>query len=933
MSASYPHSVTDLREEQLSYSTVQEYTLIGKTLGNRYRVLREIGSGGMAWVYLAEDIKENELVAVKVLYPQFGEDLSYIQRFNREAKLASTLTDPHIVRVLDYGADRDVYYLVMEYIEGQNLREVLTEKGVFPWRNALEIIDQLATALEHAHPHGVVHRDIKPQNMMLTDAGLLKVLDFGIARIPTLPSLTQSGFIGSPYYVSPEQAMGEEVDIRSDIYSSGIVLYELLSGKIPFEAKSPWSIISQHVTNEPPPIKLPEGTIPDEVHRLLDRMIAKRPEDRFPTPTALRRAITAILAGQAMPNNTLDTQPIAPPDRKVMADGLYQRALKAMDSREWARAVDLLTQTLQLNPDHGEATEKLTLAERETFIISLYNAAKRAMKHERWEDAVNNLNAIIELNPTYEDVDVLLQKARRKLEEEDARQFIMTRYNEGVAHFEAERWDNAIAAFREVERLAPGYERVRQLLAEAERLKNPDWVQKITKTVDHYIPQDTWWRWSLVVVGVLAIFLIFFSFGNSDPVAGNAEVNEQLKALYEEAQHALEKGDSEQALALLNQILKEDPDYADAATLKRELMATLTPAPAATSAIVLTPAENPLAIAIENAQKAVETGQWSEALDILLEIRAADADYEKARVVSLFCDAYVGRGLDVLADISSQGKTREKEIVEKALADFKTGAIECPRRTDLRDQADRATAYLEALNTPEDQYDRLIQTLTPLVAANPNYADGNAKHRLYEAYVARGNTRQAASEIVGALSDYEAALALNVDDPSQAQIRRAELFLALSQQTGSNQPTPQIVETATVTGGTPDEPAEMESTPEPVRIRFGPPELINPENDTIFAGRFAEVVVAWQPVSNLAEDEYYDLTIMHFFADEPVYWGLATKETQVKLLPSDIGVGRAGGDRFYWWVTVRKANSAPSADSIDLPVSQPSEAKTFIWSP
>ncbi|MCP4583360.1 MAG: serine/threonine protein kinase, partial [candidate division Zixibacteria bacterium] len=227
------------------------------------------------------------------------EDLSYIQRFNREAKLASTLTDPHIVRVLDYGADRDVYYLVMEYIEGRNLREVLTEKGIFPWKNALETIDQLATALEHAHPHGVVHRDIKPQNMMLTDAGLLKVLDFGIARIPTLPSLTQSGFIGSPYYVSPEQAMGEEVDIRSDIYSSGIVLYELLSGKIPFEAKSPWSIISQHITNEPPPINLSEGDIPDEVHQLLHGMIAKRPEDRFPTPTSLRRAITAVLAGQS----------------------------------------------------------------------------------------------------------------------------------------------------------------------------------------------------------------------------------------------------------------------------------------------------------------------------------------------------------------------------------------------------------------------------------------------------------------------------------------------------------------------------------------------------------------------------------------------------------------------------------------------------------
>ena len=137
MSASSPQLAT-YETEELTYAIVREHTLVGKIIGNRYRVLREIGSGGMAWVYLAEDIKEDRLVAVKVLYPQFGEDLSYIQRFNREAKLASTLTDPHIVRVLDYGADRDIYYLVMEYIEGQDLRDILKEKGPFSWKIALD---------------------------------------------------------------------------------------------------------------------------------------------------------------------------------------------------------------------------------------------------------------------------------------------------------------------------------------------------------------------------------------------------------------------------------------------------------------------------------------------------------------------------------------------------------------------------------------------------------------------------------------------------------------------------------------------------------------------------------------------------------------------------------------------------------------------------
>ncbi|HRV96932.1 MAG TPA: protein kinase, partial [Anaerolineae bacterium] len=304
--------------------------MIGSVLGNRYRILREIGAGGMAKVYLAEDISGNELVAVKVLYPQFSQDISFIQRFNREAKLASTLTDSHIVRVLDYGADRDLQYLVMEYVEGKDLNSALKENGPFEWQYALEILDQLATALEHAHVHGVVHRDIKPQNLMLNDSGLLKILDFGIARIPTLPSLTQSGFIGSPYYASPEQAMGEEVDIRSDIYSAGIVLYEILSGHIPFDAKSPWSIISQHITSEPPPIELPDREIPQNVEDLLKRMLAKRPDERFQSPSELRESIAAVFAGQSVSEDTQDIASDSLPDKTPLVESLKQRAAEAV---------------------------------------------------------------------------------------------------------------------------------------------------------------------------------------------------------------------------------------------------------------------------------------------------------------------------------------------------------------------------------------------------------------------------------------------------------------------------------------------------------------------------------------------------------------------------------------------------------------------------
>jgi tetratricopeptide (TPR) repeat protein len=818
----------------------------------------------------------------------------------------------------------------MEYIEGQDLRDVLKERGPFSWRNALDIIDQLATALEHAHLHNVVHRDIKPQNMRIEDdSGLLKVLDFGIARIPTLPSLTQSGFVGSPYYVSPEQAMGEEVDIRSDVYSSGIVLYELLSGNIPFDAKSPWSIISQHISSDPPPINLEnDDDLPEGIHHLIERMVTKRPEDRFQTPTSLRRGIAAVLSGQSIPDDTLDTRLIISADQQAeMAESLYRRALEVIDSREWARAVDLLNQTLALNPDHIEASEKLTRAKQEAILISLYAATKRSIRASNWEDAVNNLNGIIELDPDYKDVQELLGQARQALEKENTQQFIITRYNEGIAHFEAERWEDAIDAFLEVQRLSPNYERVGQLLSEAERLNNPTLLQRLS----HALPIDTWWRWGLVAVGIAAILMIFFAFGNGNEVVGDDNAKEQLKVLYEQALLAVEEGEAEQAIALFDKIVEQDPGYADAAILKQQLITSLTPTPTATPLPTPTPTEDPVVPMLNEAQEAVQFEQWNEAITVLQTIRSAKPEFEEARIASLFCDAYVGRGLETLINIRQSGRD-EKEIISTALADFEAGAAECPKRIDLQDQAARANAYLEALNTAKNDYDSLIQILTPIVAAETNYADGNAKDLLYNSYLGRGDIRRDALETVGALGDYEAALALNVADPSVAQTRRAELLLSFSQQPA--QPTPQPVATVESSGGSESATPSIEKpTPEPVRIRFGRPQLLAPEDDIVFAGRlFQEVYMEWEPIGELAEDEYYDLTIMYIYADEPKYQGLATKDTRIHLTES-IGVGEAGGDRFYWWVTVRKENTAPTADSIDLPISLRSEARTFVWVP
>jgi len=733
--------------------------LVGTVLGNRYRILREVGAGGMAKVYLAEDITENELVAVKVLYPQFSQDISFIQRFNREAKLASTLTDPHIVRVLDYGADRDLQYLVMEYVEGRDLHAKLKEKGIFEWRYALETLDQLATALEHAHLHGVVHRDIKPQNLMLNDDGLLKVLDFGIARIPTLPSLTQSGFIGSPYYASPEQAMGEEVDIRSDIYSAGIVLYELLSGNTPFDAKSPWSIISQHITSEPPPIELPNGEIPEEVRKLISRMLAKRPEERFQTPGAVRQAIAAILAGQSVSDGGQDTKPLPQPDKNALIESLNQRAAKAIEAQEWVRAVDLLSQAIKLDPANQMLAEKLAVAEKQVRLDSLYKSGYRALDAGRWEEAINHFNILLELDPAYKDTAALAASAHQGLKLEDAQQFTATRYREGLAYFEAERWKEAAAIFAEVAQLNPTYDRVAQLLMEANRRGNLSWSGKLLQRIRPEVAKDLW-RWGLVTAGIIAIiFLTFLAFGTNNQASGDDDVKQRLKLLYEEAQQSIQAGNTTEALVKLEHILDEDPDYADVAVLRREILAILTPTPTPTvtpQPAVLptaTPEIDPYVDLIDDAQEAVDLSLWAEAISLLTELRETDANYQTARVSSLFCDAYIGKGLEKLATV--QPGNEEKEAVRLALADFEAGAAECPRRVDLSDQVKRATAYLNALNSSRNEYESLIPVLTPIVAADPSYANGHAKALLYQAYLDRAKARkEAPDQIAAALGDY-----------------------------------------------------------------------------------------------------------------------------------------------------------------------------------
>lgn len=301
--------------------------MIDQILGNRYQITRQIGAGGMAWVYLAEDLRENRQVAIKVLYPQFAGDPTYVQRFNREAKIALGLVDEHLVSVLDYGADRDTQYLVMEHVEGEVLDAYLRARGALPWTEAIQIAYQVSRALEVADKLNIVHRDIKPQNLIRTTDGTIRVLDFGLARVSDLPSLTQSGFLGSPSHVSPEQATGKRTDIRSDIYSLGVVLYQMLAGHPPFEAENAWSVIGQHIASPLPPLRSEGSDIPTVVEETVRQMMAKDPDERYQTPAELSIHLCKILQDAEPATGELSRQSeLTPPPDSLCDATVHQQA-------------------------------------------------------------------------------------------------------------------------------------------------------------------------------------------------------------------------------------------------------------------------------------------------------------------------------------------------------------------------------------------------------------------------------------------------------------------------------------------------------------------------------------------------------------------------------------------------------------------------------
>jgi tetratricopeptide (TPR) repeat protein len=674
-----------------------------------------------------------------------------------------------------------------------------------------------------------------------------------------LPSLTQSGFVGSPYYISPEQAMGEEVDIRSDLYSAGVVLYEMLSGCVPYDAASPWSIISQHIASELPRINFRDSQIPQSTEALLHRMIAKRPEDRFQTPTALREAIACVLENRPLPE-ILDLQAPVVPDRIATAAGLYQRAEQAIREEDWQRAVDLLNQVIKLNPEHPEATQKLAHAGRRVRLAALYEAARRDMEGGRGQEAVDELSEVILVDSGYRDAADLLDRVRAAQENASVAQTVSGLYEKGVAHLEAGEWEQAVHCLRRVQQLSPGYKQTRSFLGEAQRhlRASPSWLLRVGVILRRAGP----------ALALFVIFLVivagayFFTQGNGVSGAAN------LTPLPADANYQVSGTPPEQSQP------NRPPDQL-----------------------------------FEEGEAAYLAGNWDKAIDAMTRLRQADGTFRTGEVQDVLCDAYLQRGR---AYVSSHSDASDTTAIQAALKDFEMGLTICPDNQALSTQQNYADSFLLALKgqTSED-WNAVIEGLTSVVTAEPDYANDNARHMLYAALVARGDTRQQIGDLAGALSDYEGALALDKADPLDATSRRVRALRGLSQ-------------------GAPSATLQPGVTPSPPTYTYVAPTLVGPEDGAVFQGELTPVLLVWEPVGTLADDEYYDVTVMHYVADEPQYWGGAVKEAQWQV-PVEAGFHQAGNDRFYWWVTVRRANTSSGPDQLDLALSPPSDARTFYW--
>lgn len=398
--------------------------MIGHELGGRYQIIERVGGGGMALVYKAQDILLNRFVAIKVLRQQFVNDEEFIRRFRREAQSAASLSHPNIVSVYDVGQEEDIHYIVMEYVEGQNLNEIIKERAPLQVEEAVRIASQIADALDHAHHNQIIHRDIKPHNILIGRNGRVKVTDFGIARAVTSATITQTGsVVGSVHYFSPEHAKGVATGEKSDLYSLGIVLYQMLTGQLPFLGESPISVALKHLQEHFEEPRSVNPMIPQSVENIILKSMRKNPAERYQSASEMLRDLETCLLPERRTESKLSFADEIDEDSTRIVPAIKPTNKAAAGSSK-------LTRDSQ-SQDEGKAPNKSSGKGKATLWISLTVIVLLAMLGVAWY--VNKMVTVPEVKvPNV--LNLTEQEATTRLEELGLEVGdVIEQYKEGVA--------------------------------------------------------------------------------------------------------------------------------------------------------------------------------------------------------------------------------------------------------------------------------------------------------------------------------------------------------------------------------------------------------------------------------------------------------------------------------------------------------------------
>ncbi len=463
--------------------------MIGQTLG-KYQLLKELGRGGFATVYQGYDAGLERYVALKVLHPELTRDEVALRRFQREAMAVARMRHANIIIVYEFGEDpvSGSAYIVMEYVEGDTLKGRLGKP--IPLAETQRIIGDVASALDYAHNRGVIHRDIKPANILITNENQVVLADFGIALLAQNSSSLTRGLLGTPQYMAPEQALGEPIDARSDLYALGIVLYEMLAGQPPFRGDSPLATLALQVNAPLPKLRAINPAVPEAVEAMIERALAKDPAQRYPTAAEFRAALqeAAESAQSAMGMATYSPDVAAAAQQRQQSGdarlgglpGLYQGMLEAAQEGDWQQVLEFGQAIRTMDPNYRDVVALMARASAQQYAeqnrsgaieLKLLEQARVAWQADRWADAVQLFEQALRLAPGTAEVEEALNEARRRLAESEAQARLRTRlerqYIRATMLMDEERWLDAEQVFAQIIAQAPDFRDVQELRAQA----------------------------------------------------------------------------------------------------------------------------------------------------------------------------------------------------------------------------------------------------------------------------------------------------------------------------------------------------------------------------------------------------------------------------------------------------------------------------------